>query len=139
MIIFKYAVKRGMEREKCMLSVILLTGDRNVRNAYRYVMSLQRRHVTFLSDNAEDATYIYVISVLTGMNTKGATNATVSVTLFGDQRESVKHVLEDDNVHLFKTGAEDWFVLAETSSLGGLTSIVLSVDFSNTRHYWYVS
>ena len=102
-------------------------------------MSLQRRHLTFLSDTAQDATYIYVISVLTGMNTKGVTKATVSITLFGDQGESAEHVLEDDNVHLFKTGAEDWFVLAETSSLGELTSIVLSIDFSNTRHYWYVS
>ena len=100
-------------------------------------MSLQRR-LTFLSDNAEDATYIYVISVLTDMNTKASTKATVSITLFGDQGESAKHKLKDNNVRLFKTGAEDWFVLAETSSLGELTSIVLSIEYTNTRHYWYV-
>ena len=100
-------------------------------------MSLQRR-LTFLSGNAEDASYIYVISVLTGMYTKARTKATVSITLFGDQGESVKHALEDNNVRLFKTGAEDWFVLAETSSLGELKSIVLSIEYTNTLHYWYV-
>ena len=102
-------------------------------------ISLQRRHLTFLSDTAQDATYIYVISVLTGMNSKGGEKATVSITLFGDQGESAKHVLEDNQVRLFKAGAEDWLLLAETSSLGELTSIVLSIEYTSTRHYWYVS
>ena len=72
------------------------------------------------------------------MNTMAGTKATVSITLFGDQGESAKHVLEDNTLRLFKTGAEDWFVLAETSSLGELTSIALSIEYTNTRHYWYV-
>jgi len=94
--------------------------------------------MTFLADNARDSSYIYLVSVLTGMNQRSGTNATITMRLYGDKGKSDKHLLKDSNQRLFKTGSEDWFVLTETSSLGNLKSIVLSIDYTNTNHYWYV-
>ena len=102
-----------------------------------YYLSLQRR-ITFLADNALDATYLYLISVLTGMHKASGTKATVTIRLRGEQGESSKHLLQQHDARLFKTGSEDWFVLAETSCLGELTSIVLSIHYTNQQHDWYV-
>ena len=102
-----------------------------------YYLSLQSR-VTFLTDNAQDSTYLYLISVLTGMHKASGTKATVSIKLVGVQGESAKNVLENHSARLFKTGSEDWFLLAETSCLGKLTSIVLSIHYTNKQHNWYV-
>ena len=94
--------------------------------------------MTYLADNDDDANYFYLVTVLTGLKNRAGTNADISISVVGEDGTSDKHVLMDQNEQLFKTGSEDWFILAETCSLGRLRCVALSIDYSNTQRYWYV-
>jgi len=92
--------------------------------------------VTYLADNIGGASYLYTITVFTGMSKEAATTAEISVCVKGDHGTSATHKLEDENVLLFQTGEEDWFIMAETKSLGRLKELTVWVDYSNTAPSW---
>ena len=92
--------------------------------------------MTYLADNGESAEHFYMLTILTGMYKNAATKATVSVCIGGDNGTSAKHILQDKNVKLFETGAEDWFILAEENSLGSLNNLTVWVDYSDTSPSW---
>ena len=92
--------------------------------------------MTYLADNVGGACYLYTITVLTGMSKEAATTADISLRITGNRRNSAKHKLEDNNVRLFQTGEEDWFIMAETKSLGRLKELTVWVDYSNTEPSW---
>ena len=101
-----------------------------------HVYILPQRWVTYLADNGESAEHFYMLTVLTGISKHAATKAEVSVRIAGDNGTSAKHALRDQNVKLFQTGAEDWFILAEDKSLGRLNDLTVWVDYSNTSPSW---
>ena len=70
------------------------------------------------------------------MSKNAATMAEISVCITGDQGKSAKHKLEDENIRLFQTGKEDWFIMAETKSLGRRKELTVWVDYSNTEPSW---
>ena len=92
--------------------------------------------MTYLADNVDGASYIYIITVLTGMFKKSATTAKVSIRIMGDKGTSEKHTLYDKNAQLFQPGDEDWFILAEAKCLGRLKGLTVWVDYSNTAPSW---
>ena len=92
--------------------------------------------MTYLADNAEGDSCMYIITVLTGIFKASATTAKVSIRIWGDQGKSAKHMLDDDNAQLFQPGEEDWFIMAETKSLGRLKGLTVWVDYSNTDPSW---
>ena len=73
------------------------------------------------------------------MSKEAATTAEISVCVKGDQGTSATHKLEDENVLLFQTSEEDWFIMAETKSLGRLKELTVWVDYSNTAPSWWVA
>ena len=101
-----------------------------------YVYTPSQRWVTYLADNADNAEHFYMVTVLTGMFKNSATTATVYISLTGDKATSAKHLLGDNNVKLFQTSGEDWFILAEDNTLGKLKELTVWVDYSNTSPAW---
>ena len=72
------------------------------------------------------------------MSKKAATTADISLRITGDKGKSAKHKLEDENIRLFQTGEEDWFIMAETKNLGRLKELTVWVDYSDTAPSWWV-
>ena len=92
--------------------------------------------MTYVGDNQDTAEHFYMVTVLTSMLKHSGTTARVSIRVTGDKGTSEIHTLHDNNVKLFQTGAEDWFVLAEDNSLGRLNDLTVWVDYSNTHPSW---
>ena len=92
--------------------------------------------MTYVSDNHDSADHFYMVAVLTSMLKDSGTTARVSIRITGDEGSSATHMLHDNNVKLFRTGAEDWFVVAEDTSLGKLNDLTVWVDYSNTTPAW---
>ncbi|KAI0211040.1 Polycystic kidney disease protein 1-like 2 [Lamellibrachia satsuma] len=98
-----------------------------------------QHRVTSLADNASDAHYYYLVTVLTCMMTQAGTTAYVSICMTGDKGPDAKHRLDDNNIVLFQVGSKDWFFVAEKGSLGILNTIDVWVDYSDTSPAWFLN
>ncbi|CAG5117409.1 unnamed protein product [Candidula unifasciata] len=94
--------------------------------------------VTVLDDNKDEHSYVYLICVVTGWSTSSATTSNVFISLKGSWYQSENHVLQDPSRHLFRSGAENWFMLTTDDDLGELNSVVIWTDYSGAYPSWFV-
>ncbi|CAG5117416.1 unnamed protein product [Candidula unifasciata] len=94
--------------------------------------------VTVLDDNKDEHNYVYLICVVTGWSASSATSSNVFINLKGSWFQSENHVLQDPNRYLFRSGAENWFMLTTEDDIGDLMAVVVWTDFSGAYPSWYV-
>ncbi|BFZ04243.1 hypothetical protein BsWGS_07282 [Bradybaena similaris] len=95
--------------------------------------------VTILDDNRENQNYVYLICIVTGWSASSATSSNVFISLKGSWYQSDNHVLQDPTRFLFRSGAEDWFVLTTEDDIGELLAVVVWTDFSGAYPNWFLS
>ena len=88
----------------------------------RLVSAFQRK-LTILQDNEPDATYYYLVTVLTGWRNSAGTTSKVALYILGTRASTKIHVMADAEKSVMESGAENWFLLATREPLGDLRSL----------------
>ncbi|KAL5005147.1 hypothetical protein ScPMuIL_018603 [Solemya velum] len=97
-------------------------------------LSLSKVYV--LPDNNPADLYQYLICVVTHWGQGAGTTANIFIQLKGNRDYSSKRCLMDVTREFFKSGTEDWFLLATPNSLGELKSLDLWHDSSGLAPSW---
>ncbi|XP_041368785.1 polycystic kidney disease protein 1-like 2 isoform X2 [Gigantopelta aegis] len=100
---------------------------------------LRKTGITMLADNIHGDHYVYMICVVTGWWAHAGTTSRVSMYLCGESERSEQHDLIDSNKKLFIAGAENWFLLKTSGSLGQIKSVVIWHDNSGEKPSWYLN
>ncbi|XP_041373429.1 polycystic kidney disease protein 1-like 2 [Gigantopelta aegis] len=99
---------------------------------------LRNTGITMLDDNVPEDRYVYMICVVTGWWVQAGTTSRVFMYLCGKNGLSSRHALFSRSKDLFTSGAENWFLLKTTRSLGHLRSVVIWHDNSGHQPSWYL-
>ncbi|XP_064621724.1 lipoxygenase homology domain-containing protein 1-like isoform X2 [Lineus longissimus] len=80
----------------------------------------------------------YEITVITGKKRGAATDAKVSITLYGKKGVSEKLELRDKTKDLFEKGSTDLFLVTLPESLGPLSKVRIEHDNSGMNSNWFL-
>ena len=94
--------------------------------------------ITVLMNTFPTDRYVYMLCVVTGWWAQAGTTSRVFIYLCGRNGRSSRHALFDSSKKLFISGAENWFMLRTTHSLGRIKSVVVWHDNGGERPSWYV-
>ncbi|XP_041369726.1 polycystic kidney disease protein 1-like 2 [Gigantopelta aegis] len=99
---------------------------------------LRKTGITMLGDNFPGDHYVYMICMVTGWWAQAGTTSRVFMYLCGKRGRSSRHAMFDSNKELFTSGAENWFLLKTSGSLGHIKSVVIWHDNSGQQPSWYL-
>lgn len=97
--------------------------------------------IEYLSENAADDAFGYLVSVYTWFRSGSGTSSRVLLKIVGEDSESREVVLRDAarNPLALQTGGRDWYFLSNTTALGAIETLVVTVELKGDRPAWRLS
>ncbi|XP_041368276.1 polycystic kidney disease protein 1-like 2 isoform X2 [Gigantopelta aegis] len=99
---------------------------------------LKKTGITILANISRTDNYVYMICVVTGWWAQAGTSSRVFIYLCGKDGRSARYALFDSSKKLFISGAENWFLIKTSHSLGKIKSVVVWHDSSGEQPSWYL-
>ncbi|XP_050922890.1 LOW QUALITY PROTEIN: polycystic kidney disease 1 like 1 [Lates calcarifer] len=101
-------------------------------------ISKKNRRVHYLSDNSPCDSYLYAVTIHTGLCSAANMSAKVYIVLYGEDGFSHTRELQVPGCTLFRRNSQDTFILSAADSLGSVWGVHIWHDSSGPSPHWYL-